>query len=228
MHSGESGGVGCSSGLIDCGISGSLRSHLSSIAMCRGDSCYFPVLGEGCDSFQVGPSSQTNSLCFSGRGVVRMGGIRGSRDDDATGGEGPISGESSFHFPITGSRWNSSHSGGVGLFPDNVLESGCLGSRGLVRLSVIETIGGNSDEGTTGGGPCGSGRSCDDDATGGDGCGVILGKGGTSHGRGMRSSKEGAVHLVGGKGISSGVGDLFHGAGITGVASLSGGDGVSD
>ena len=56
----------------------------------------------------------------------------------------------------------------------------------------------------------------------------FFGNGGISHGRGMRSSKEGVVHLVGGKGISSGVGDLFHGAGITGVASLSGGDGVND
>ena len=57
---------------------------------------------------------------------------------------------------------------------------------------------------------------------------MVLGNGGTSHGRGMRSSEEGAVHLVGGIGISSGVGDIFHGAGIMGVASLSGGDGVSD
>jgi len=89
-------------------------------------------------------------------------------------------------------------------------------------------IGGNSDEGTTGGEVCGSGRSCDDDATGGDGCEEILGNGGISHGRGMRSSEEGAVHLVGGNSISSGVSDLFHGAGITGVAPLSGGDGVSD
>jgi len=32
----------------------------------------------------------------------------------------------------------------------------------------------------------------------------------------------------GGNGISSGLGDLFHGAGIIGVASLVGGDGVSD
>ena len=55
----------------------------------------------------------------------------------------------------------------------------------------------------TGDGTCGSGRSCDDDATGGDGWGVILGKGGISHGRGMRSSKEGAVHLVGGNSMLS-------------------------
>ena len=57
---------------------------------------------------------------------------------------------------------------------------------------------------------------------------MILGKGGTSHGRGIRSNEDGAVFLIGGNGISSGVGDLFQGAGITGVASLSGGDGVSD
>ena len=45
----------------------------------------------------------------------------------------------------------------------------------------------------------------------------------------MRSSEDGAVNfLIGGNGISSGVGDLFQGAGIIGVASLSGGDGVSD
>jgi len=70
MRSGESGGVDCSSGLIDCGASGLLHSRLSGIATCRGDSCRFPVLGEGCDSFQVGPSSRTNSLCFSNRGMV--------------------------------------------------------------------------------------------------------------------------------------------------------------
>jgi len=70
MRSGEPGGVGCSSGLINCGASGSLRSCLSSIATCRGDSCHFPVMGEGCNSFQASPSSRTNSLCFSGNGVV--------------------------------------------------------------------------------------------------------------------------------------------------------------
>jgi len=53
----ESGGVGCSSGLIDLSVSRSLCSRLSGIAMCRGDSCRFPVAGEGCDSFQDGPSS---------------------------------------------------------------------------------------------------------------------------------------------------------------------------
>jgi len=83
--------------------------------------------------------------------------------------------------------------------------------------------------GTTGGDICDSGRSCNDDATGGDDCGAILGNGGTSHGRGMRSSDEGLViFLMGGSGISSGVGDLFHGAGIIGVVSLIGGDGISD
>jgi len=83
----------------------------------------------------------------------------------------------------------------------------------VVRLGVIETIRGGGDTGLTGG----------------DGCGVALGNGGTSHGRGMRLSEDGAViFLMGGKGISSGVGDLFHGAGMTGVASLCGGDGVSD
>jgi len=65
--------------------------------------------------------------------------------------------------------------------------------------------------------------------TGGDGCGVSLGNGVISHGRGMRSSEDGPViFLIGGNEISSGVGDLFQGAGTTGVASLNGGDGVSD
>jgi len=59
-------------------------------------------------------------------------------------------------------------------------------------------MGGNSDGSATGDGTCGSGKSCDEDATGGDGCGVILGKGGISHGRGMESSEEGVVHLTGG------------------------------
>jgi len=195
--------VGCSSGLIDCGISGSLRSRLSGIVTCHGDSCHFPVLGEGCDSFQVGPSSRTNSLCFSTKGMVRMGGIHGVRGDDAIRGEGSISGESSFRFPMMGGRWYSSQSSGVGLSLDNILESGCLGSKGLVRLSVIETMGGNSDGIVTGDSTCGSEKSCDDDATGGDGCGVILGKGGISHGRGMESSEEGAVHLTGGNGTLS-------------------------
>jgi len=72
-----------------------------------------------------------------------------------------------------------------------------------VGLSVIETMGGNSDEGTTGVDACVSGRSCDDDATGGDDWGVILGKGGISYGRGMRSSEEGAVLLTRGNGMLS-------------------------
>jgi len=99
MHSGESGGVGCSSGLINHGTSGSLRLCLSGIATCYGDSCHFPVLGEGCDPFQVGPSLRTNSSCFSNKGVVRMGGIHGNRDDDAVGGEGFTLGDNSFRFP---------------------------------------------------------------------------------------------------------------------------------
>ena len=96
--------MGCFSGLIDCGVSGSLRSRLSGIATCHGDSCHFPVLRGGCNSFQTGPSSQTNSLCFSNKGVVRMGGICGGCDNDATGGESSISGDSSFHFPVIGGR----------------------------------------------------------------------------------------------------------------------------
>ena len=123
--------MGCSSRLIGRGVSGSLRSCLSGIATCHGDSCRFPVIGEGCDSFQVGPSSQTNSLCFSGNGVVRTGGIC-SGHDVATGGDDFISGESSFRFPVMDGGWNSSHSGGVGLSPDNILDFGCLGNRGLV------------------------------------------------------------------------------------------------
>jgi len=132
MRSGESGGVGCSSGLIDHGASGSLRSRLSGIATCCGDSCLFPVLGEGCDFFQTGPSSRTNSSCFSGKGVVRMGGIRGVREADATGDDDFVSGESSFRFPVVGGGWNSSHSRGVGLSLDNVLDFGCVGNKGLV------------------------------------------------------------------------------------------------
>ena len=83
----------------------------------------------------------------------------------------------------------------------------------MVRLGVIETMRGEGDVGLTGG----------------DGCGVSRGDGGISHGRGIRSSEDGAVtFLIGGNGISSGVGDLFQGAEITGVVSLCGGDGVSD
>jgi len=61
-----------------------------------------------------------------------MGGIHGSCDDDAAGDEGPFLGESSFRFPKHDGDWNSSHSGGVGLSLGRVLESGCLGNRGLV------------------------------------------------------------------------------------------------
>ena len=83
----------------------------------------------------------------------------------------------------------------------------------MVRLGVIETMRGRGGVGLTGG----------------DGCGVSLGNGGMSHGRGMRSSEDGPViFLIGGNRISSGVGDLFQGAEMTGVASLCGGDGVSD
>jgi len=109
---------------------------------------------------------------------------------------------------------------------------GFFGNKGVVQLGVIETIRGNSGCGLTGSGIGSSGRN-DDKATGGDVRGVILGIGGISHGRGMRSRDEGSVcfftsGLIGGNGISSGVGDLFHGAGIIGIASLCGGDGVSD
>jgi len=115
------------------------------------------------------------------------------------------------------------HSDGVGSFAGNSLVRGCLGNKGVGRSlggspqgtgsRVMETMGG----------------SIDNDATGGDGCGVTLGNRGTSHGSGMRSSEDGLViFLMGGSGISSGIGDLFHGAGMTGVASLYGGDGVSD
>ena len=89
---------------------------------------------------------------------------------------------------MTGRDWILFYSGGVGLLTHGLSSvRGCLGSKGVVRLGVIETIRG----------------SCDKDATRGDGWGVILGKGGISHGRGMKSSEEGAVHLVGGNGILS-------------------------
>jgi len=100
---GESGGVGCSSGLIDRCPTRSLCSRFSGIATCHGDSHRFPVEGEGCVSFQDGPPSQVNSGCFSNNGVVRMGAGHGGRGDEGTGGEGFILGESSFCFPVTGS-----------------------------------------------------------------------------------------------------------------------------
>jgi len=114
IHSGESGGVGCSSGLIDRSRFGSLRSRLSGIATCRGDSRRFPVLGEGCSFAHDGPSLRVNSSCFSTKGVMRIGADRGSRDEDAFGGEGFGGGEISFCFPSFDGDWNSFHSGGVG------------------------------------------------------------------------------------------------------------------
>ena len=117
---GESGGVGCSSGLIDLSVGGSLCWRLSGIAICCGDSCRFPVIGDGCLLDQLGgPSLLTKGSssvngCL-GNGVVRMGGRRGCRDDDAIGGEGLVSVESSFRFPVIGGDSNFFHSGGVGL-----------------------------------------------------------------------------------------------------------------
>jgi len=112
IRSGESGGVGCFSGLMDRSKCGSLRSRLSGIATCCGDSRRFPVLGEGC--FHDGPSLLVNSLCFSIKGVMRIGAGRGNRDEDAFGGEGSGGSESSFRFPSCDGDWISFHSGGVG------------------------------------------------------------------------------------------------------------------
>jgi len=135
---GESGGVGCSSGLIDLSVSGSLHSCLSGIATCCGDSCHFPVIGNGCALDQLGgPSLLTNGSssvrgCL-GNGVVRMGGIRGSQDDEATGGKDFVPGEGSFRFPVTGSNWTRFHSRGVGLLDDGSLSvRGFFGSKGVV------------------------------------------------------------------------------------------------
>ena len=106
---GESGGVSCSSGLIDLSVSGSLRLCLNGIATCRGDSCRFPVVGDSCSLDQLGgPSLLTNGSssvrgCL-GNGVVQMGGICGSRDDEAIGGEDSVLDKSSFRFPVTGSN----------------------------------------------------------------------------------------------------------------------------
>jgi len=113
IRSGESGGVGCSSGLIDRSGYGSLRSRLSGIATCCGDSHRFPVLGEGCSSIHNGPFLRVNSSCFSIKGVMQIGVGRGNRDEDAFGGEGSGGGESSFRFPNFDGDWNSFHSGGV-------------------------------------------------------------------------------------------------------------------
>ena len=138
MRLGESGGVGCSSGLIDLSVSGSLRSRLSGITTCCGHSCHFPVVGDGCSLDQLGgPSLLTNGSssvrgCLGNR-VVRMGGIRGSQDDEATGGEDFILGENSFRFPVTGSGWTHFHSGGVGLLVDGSFSvRGFFGSKGVV------------------------------------------------------------------------------------------------
>jgi len=45
--------------------------------------------------------------------------------------------------------------------------------------------------------------NCNEDATGGDGWSTGFGKGGISHGRGMRLSEEGGVFLTGGNRMSS-------------------------
>ena len=198
MLLGESGGVGCSSGLIDLSVSRLVCSCLSGIVTCHGDSCHFPVMGEGCLLNQLGGSCLLTNGSSSvrgclGNGVVRMGGIRGSQDDEATGGEDFVSGESSFRFPVTGSDWTCFHSGGVGLLDDGSLSvRGFFGSKGVVRLGVIETMRGNSGDGSTGNDIGSSGRN-DDKATGGDGFRLIFGRGGMSHGRGMRSRDEGPI-----------------------------------
>ena len=111
---GESGGVGCSSGLIDCSRFGSLCSCLSGIVTCRGDSRRFPVLGEGCSFIHDGSSLRVDSSCFSTKGVMRIGAGRSNQDEDAFGGKGSGGGESSFRFPSFDGDWKSSHSGGVG------------------------------------------------------------------------------------------------------------------
>jgi len=101
-----------------------------------------------------------------------MGGICGNREDEATGGEDFVSGEISFRFPVTGSDWTCFHSGGVGLLDDGSLSvRGFFGSKGVVRLGVIETIRGNSGGSSTGNGIGSSGRN-DDEATGSDACRV--------------------------------------------------------
>jgi len=130
--------VGCSSGLIDLSVSGSLRSRLSGIATCRSDSCHFPMISDSCVFDQLGGPSLLTSGSASvrgclGNGVVRMGGICGSQDDDATGGEGSILGKSSFCFPVTGNDWTLFHSGGVGwLVDDSLSVRGFFGSKGVV------------------------------------------------------------------------------------------------
>ena len=61
-------------------------------------------------------------------------------------------------FPVNGMYEVSLHSNGVGMLAGNSWVRGCLGSKGVVRLGVIETMRGGGDEGAAG--------SCDDDATG--------------------------------------------------------------
>jgi len=65
----------------------------------------------------------------------------------AQGVTGPVessdssSGESSFRFPVTGNDWTRFHSGGVGLSDNGSLSvRGFFGSKGVVRLGVMETI----------------------------------------------------------------------------------------
>jgi len=70
---GESGGVGCSSGLIDLSVSGSLRSCLSGIATYCGDSCRFPVIGDGCFPDQLGGPSLLTNGSSSMRGCLGNG-----------------------------------------------------------------------------------------------------------------------------------------------------------
>jgi len=94
---GESGGVGCSSGLIDCSTSGLLHLHLKSIETYCGDSCHFPMSSEGWDPAQLGGPSLLTSGSSSVRGcldsgMIRMGEICGRHDDDATGGIGGATG----------------------------------------------------------------------------------------------------------------------------------------
>ena len=117
------------------------------------------------------------------------------------------------------------------------LVRGCLGSKGVacslggspqeVGSHVIETIGRKSEEVATRSNGCDSGRSCDDDATGGDDCGVILGNGSMSHRRGMRSSDDGMVFLTGGNGMLSGCWVTSIDAGKDGGKGMLIGSGVS-
>ena len=61
---------------------------------------------------------------------------------------------------MAGDGWIASHSGGVGLSLGSVLESGCRGNKGVVRLGVIETMRGGGDTGLTGSGMGSSERNC--------------------------------------------------------------------